>query len=92
MLRLEQLDGRTDGLICLTGGADGALARLLAAARLAAARLAAAEEALEQVVAPAAAEELGHLGGALRRGAADVDHRRAHRLAAVGPAGAGRRR
>ncbi len=30
MLRLEALDGRTDGLICLTGGADGALARLLA--------------------------------------------------------------
>ena len=30
MLRLEQLDGRTDRLICLTGGADGALARLLA--------------------------------------------------------------
>ena len=30
VLRLEQLDGRTDGLICLTGGADGVLARLLA--------------------------------------------------------------
>ncbi len=30
VLRLEQLDGRTEGLICLTGGADGALARLLA--------------------------------------------------------------
>ena len=29
VLRLEQLDGRTDRLICLTGGADGALARLL---------------------------------------------------------------
>ncbi|WP_310496927.1 DNA polymerase III subunit alpha [Sandarakinorhabdus sp.] len=29
-LKLESLDGRTDGLICLTGGADGALARLLA--------------------------------------------------------------
>lgn len=27
---LDQLEGRTDGLICLTGGADGALARLLA--------------------------------------------------------------
>lgn len=30
LLRLAQLDGRTDGLICLTGGADGALARLAA--------------------------------------------------------------
>ena len=30
LLRLDQLTGRTDGLICLTGGADGALARLLA--------------------------------------------------------------
>jgi DNA polymerase III subunit alpha len=30
VLRMETLQGRTDGLICLTGGADGALARLLA--------------------------------------------------------------
>ena len=30
MLRFEQFDGRTEGLICLTGGGDGALARLLA--------------------------------------------------------------
>ena len=30
VLQLDQFDGRTDGLICLTGGADGALARLLA--------------------------------------------------------------
>ena len=30
VLRLEQLEGRTAGLLCLTGGADGALARLLA--------------------------------------------------------------
>ncbi len=30
LLRLAQFEGRTDGLICLTGGADGALARLLA--------------------------------------------------------------
>ncbi len=29
-LLLADLDGRTDGLVCLTGGADGALARLLA--------------------------------------------------------------
>jgi DNA polymerase-3 subunit alpha len=29
-LKVMKLDGRTDGLICLTGGADGALARLLA--------------------------------------------------------------
>ncbi len=29
-LLLGDFDGRTDGLICLTGGADGALARLLA--------------------------------------------------------------
>jgi len=29
-LLLEQLEGRTEGLICLTGGADGALARLAA--------------------------------------------------------------
>ncbi len=30
LLRLEQFEGRTQGLLCLTGGADGALARLLA--------------------------------------------------------------
>lgn len=30
VLTLGQLEGRSDGLICLTGGADGALARLLA--------------------------------------------------------------
>ncbi|WP_310474022.1 DNA polymerase III subunit alpha, partial [Sandarakinorhabdus sp.] len=30
VLRLAALGGRTEGLICLTGGADGALARLLA--------------------------------------------------------------
>jgi DNA polymerase-3 subunit alpha len=30
VLRFEQLQGRTDGLICLTAGADGALARLAA--------------------------------------------------------------
>lgn len=30
LLTLDQLDGRSDGLICLTGGADGALARLAA--------------------------------------------------------------
>ncbi|OSZ70510.1 DNA polymerase III subunit alpha [Sphingomonas sp. IBVSS1] len=30
LLTLDQLEGRTDGLICLTGGADGALARLAA--------------------------------------------------------------
>ncbi len=30
VLRLDTLQGRTDGLICLTAGADGALARLLA--------------------------------------------------------------
>jgi DNA polymerase-3 subunit alpha len=30
VLTLDQLAGRSDGLICLTGGADGALARLLA--------------------------------------------------------------
>ncbi|WP_426163168.1 DNA polymerase III subunit alpha [Sandarakinorhabdus sp. DWP1-3-1] len=29
-IQLGDLDGRTEGLICLTGGADGALARLLA--------------------------------------------------------------
>ena len=29
-LKLTDFDGRSDGLICLTGGADGALARLLA--------------------------------------------------------------
>ncbi len=29
-LKLTEFDGRTDGLLCLTGGADGALARLLA--------------------------------------------------------------
>lgn len=30
LLRFEQLQGRTEGLICLTGGGDGALARLAA--------------------------------------------------------------
>ena len=30
LLRLEQLEGRSDGLICLTGGSEGALARLAA--------------------------------------------------------------
>ena len=30
VLKLDQLERRTDGLLCLTGGADGALARLLA--------------------------------------------------------------
>ncbi len=30
VLTLEQMSGRTEGLICLTGGADGALARLAA--------------------------------------------------------------
>ncbi|MFZ4382931.1 MAG: DNA polymerase III subunit alpha, partial [Sandarakinorhabdus sp.] len=35
VLRMATLAGRTDGLICLTGGADGALARLLADGQLA---------------------------------------------------------
>ncbi len=69
-VRLDQLTGRTDGILCLTAGAEGALARLLADGQGAAAEAYAA--ALEKLFSGRLYVEIARRGDAVEAAAEEA--------------------